>query len=152
MNITNPTSATVIPKLKGILMHDIEILQGMLRNRSEESGVFQLIDSLIYAKQSILNLFPPSDGASEIPTPNQKTRIEGYRIKNSTEIKDGFLLTGILLKIETSQLDFVKEASIGEGIPNDIKDIVKKVLEIYLKIVEQLERSKNTQQLGIIVI
>jgi len=152
MNIEKINSATVLPKLKGILQDDIEVLQGMLSTRAKDSETYALIESLVDAKDHILTMLPDSEGVDSVPTTGQHNSIEGYRVKNSTEIKDRVYLIGILLDIERSQKEFIKDVVRGEGLPNKIKDVIKEVYTIYLDITAQLERSKKTQQMGTIVI
>lgn len=152
MNRSNISSATIIPKLHGILKDDLMVLRGMLRSRTKESAIYQLIDSLIYAKRKILALLPNSEGMDEVPTTLQKIDLEGYRVKNSTEVKDRNLLVGLLLDIETTQLGFVKDAVASEKIPSEMHSRIKEINKIYLKIVAQLSRSRKTNQLGVLVV
>jgi|GEM_PF-1604015 len=153
MNIHHKAStATVIPKLKGTLIDDMEVLQDMLKTRAKGSDSYILIDSLRDAKAHLLNLLPSIGGASEIPTTNQKNNIEGYRLRNSSEVQGRVLLIGLLLEIETKQLAFIKKAYDGIGLPQEIKSTTEDILRIYLTIVDQLGRAKKTQQMGTIVI
>jgi len=152
MNKSNTSSATIIPKLQGILKDDLVVLRGMLNSRTEKSAMYGLIDSLIYAKRKILDLLPNSEGMDEVPTTLQKIDLKGYRVKNSTEIKDNNLLVGVLLEIEATQLRFVEEAVESDDIPSELQSVLKDINNIYLKIVEQLSRSKKTNQLGTLIV
>lgn len=150
MKKSNISSAVVFPKLRNILTQDIEVLKSINRNREERSDEYSLLDSLIDAKQKILSLFPNDpDGISSGAAPPQRLHIVGYENKPSENITN---LVSMLHEIEKQQMQFVQDNVSDEGMPSELSDKLRKILDIYQTITEQLGRAQKTNQYNAIVL
>lgn len=151
--MNNINTATAIPKIQAILEEDINTLRTMLRNKPTETDIYKLVDSLIDAKKYIIDKLPKAHldmGAS--PNPPQANQPSTHGKVHNTQIKDSNKLPKIFLGIEIEQADFVKKALLQPGVPSGIKKLLSDVLDIYHRIIDQLERANKTHQLNPLVI
>lgn len=144
------SSAAVFPKLRMILKADIKVLEQIKISKKDDSDISDLIDSLICAKNKILDHFPSKvDFKTYAKTNSNEFRIVKYR----KEMKENERrLISALKNIEQEQLNFVKNAISEDGMPKDMKHSLKDILKIYESINDQLNRSHKTNQLNSIVV
>ena len=152
MRIENITSASIFPRLSLILKEDIQILNRAIEGKKDDQGITDLLDSLQYAKTKILSLISLDDigefGGS--PSAPKKHHLAGYSSSDLDNIDNQVELIDLLLNVETSELEMVKSADVGKGMPDDLHQKLHQILEFYQSITDQLGRTKSTQQLGII--
>lgn len=147
------TTATVIPKLKGLLIADINMLDNMLLNKDSNSELSKFITSLKNAKLHIFSMLPNDEhNDNEIPTTNQKSHMESVAALNAANYDNQVKIAKLLLKIEESQMNFVKHSVSANGLPKEIKTLMLKILDKYLAITEQLNRSTKTNTLQTIIL
>ena len=150
MNRPEITSASVFPKLSLILNEDIEVLDRMMGNMNNGSDLYKLLDSLKYAKGKILEkIISDHKRIGNSPTPAQKIPLVGH--DSSTKL-EGSSVVSAFAKVELTQMEFVRNAVVEEGLPEQLLEKLKEILSIYENITEQLERSSKTRQLNSIVI
>lgn len=152
MRIENISSTSIFPRLALILEEDIQLLMKDKMDKQGNKEIFDLLDSLEYAKKKIMLMIPIKDyenynGASSVP---KKQHFTGYTSASLSEADNQVKLLDLLLKVERVQLEMVRSANVEKGIPNDLQEKLKEISSAYQNIVEQLGRSKSSQQLGTI--
>jgi hypothetical protein len=150
MNRAEISSATVFPKLRLVLEEDIEFLKQMQKNREKNSAIYKLAGSLISAKRKILDKFPENqEGIGGAATTATILHMTGQGHKES---KGDFALLSALNAVEKEQMEFVKHATVSEGMPKDLLKKLKEILTIYETITDQLNRSSKTGQINSVVV
>lgn len=151
MNNRNITTSAILPKLKGVLNEDISTLKVLLSKNTFESDMYDLVDSIIFAKEKLLDQIPKVDGMDQIPTTNQLLGIKSYSSIDTSDTENQNGMLSKFLELETDQLSAIKNC-VGEGIPDELQEVMNKVSSMYIEIVDQLERTNKTHQIGTIVL
>jgi hypothetical protein len=150
MNRSNITSATVFPKLRLILQEDIRVLEQLKSKRKKDSDMYELTDSLITAKSKILEKFPSKgQGFGNSVTTASKLYIVGHGSKRD---KGDSSMISALSSIEKDQMEFVKNAVVEEGMPDEMVSDLKEILDIYESITDQLNRARKTNQINTVIV
>ena len=151
MKPQNIATATLVPRLRGMLLSDIEALDTMIEGRSE-SKLINFLASLKRAKNHILKLLPDATTSPSGATTPTKNHLSVLKDSDATIDKDQVSLINVFHKLETEQMELVNSATDGKGLPDDLKEELKKVSQVYMSIVDQLGRAKSTQQINEIVV
>lgn len=150
MNRADITSATVFPKLRLILEEDIKFLKELMKVKKVDSDIYELLDSLVYAKQKILDKFPANEkGIGKSATTATNLQMVGHK---SDEDKKDLSIVSALASVENEQMDFVKHATVNEGMPPELLVKLEEILGIYQTISDQLNRSYKTRQINRVVV
>lgn len=153
MNKPHLTSATVLPKLRGILLEDIEALPTLLPKSSKGSELSALLESLMSAKQMMVAIIPSYEhGLDGVPTPNSSTRVTSYKGLTPMEEKDQVKMISLLCKVEEGQFSFIQNAIGAEGMPKALQSKLIEIMEMSSSIVDQLRRMNSTANISTIVI
>jgi len=143
------TSINQITLLNELLKSDIQSLSEMNVSKFSK-GLSDMIRSLIEIKKTVINLLPGKkmDAVHTVTTPAnlELASYSGTPLKNN-EIH----IVKICLKVETDQMIFVKNNINCNGIPNSVKDSLKKILSIYQSTTDRLQRMISTSQIMEIV-
>ena len=154
MNLPNIATASVFPRLHGILSNDIMHLTNIISKIEHDDNLVEFLKSLVSAKKHLLIELPGDltdiyQGSPNVP---QKDHLTGYELTDLDSTTDSVKLLSMLLSTEESQLDLVKNASDTKGLPADLETKLVELSRTYTSIVDQIGRSKKTQQLGTIII
>ncbi|MFT4536150.1 MAG: hypothetical protein ACJA1A_001431 [Saprospiraceae bacterium] len=154
MNLPNIATASIFPRLKGILSNDIVHLTSVISKIRNDDKLVDFLESLISAKKHIISELPGEftdiyQGSPNVP---QKEHLTGYELTDLESTEDSVKLLSLLLSTEESQLELVKNASDTKGLPEELETKLVSLSRNYAAIVDQIGRSKKTQQFGTIVL
>ena len=154
MNLPNIATASVFPRLQRIISSDIVHLTSVISKVKNDDKLVDLLESLVSAKKQLLKEMPGDltdiyQGSPNVP---QKEHFSGYELTDLDITEDSVKFLTLLLSEEESQLELVKNATDTKGLPADLEVQLVDIARKYTSIVDQLGRSKKTQQLGVIVL
>lgn len=154
MTEPNIATASVLPRLRGILTADINSMNNLIKNIPVNSELVEFLNSLVAAKEDIKTDIPSGNQDINQGSPNapQKDHLTGIQNIDRKSIENQVMLLKEILKSEESQLKMVKSATDVKGLPSDLQDVLTNISRKYMSIIDQIGRSVKTQQLGTIVI
>lgn len=146
-------SAMAMIKLRNVILEDISFLNNMI---GKNQKLDDLIESLIAAKKEILELIPQNDdGIGEATSPPQRKILRSYdddKVRSINETDFNLKFVSMIEKVESDQMEFVRDALGDKGLPHQVQTMLARALEIYIKITDQLKRSKLTNRVDTIVL
>gem|GEM_PF-4492458 len=141
-------SATALSSIRVTLENDISELSTV---KSTEQETKDFIQSLVEAKQKVLSLIPENDeGLGGVPGKTNAQQL-GLYLNFDTISNQRELMETIQAK-ETNQMEYVRESLSADGMTTGIKNILANILNIYMDITDQINRSVKTNNVSSLVI
>ncbi len=152
MKPKNIATASVLPRLREILLEDIINIEQLSSKVKNDEGLLSMLDSIKSAKENILVDIPGNvvDVNQGSPNSPQKGHLSGYKNTDLSDADSNFKLVKQIYEAESSQAELVMSAMSGKGIPVGLESILTGIYRKYSKISDQLGRMVKTQQLGTI--
>jgi len=131
-----------------MIINNIGSIQNLTELQKTPKDTKEFLKSLKEAKYKILNLLPESsDGMYEsVTTPTRSSR-DLYEDENLVDLDDVRMIK-LVYEEEADQMKFVQESISDKGLPEDIENSLKKILELYQNITDQIFRAKQTNQIS----
>ena len=150
MRLNTINSYNIFPTLKLILKDEIVELQKLANTQKNGPQFNFFILSLIDAKKKIVNLIPiVNNGVGTVPS----LALMLHQNKSKYIVSDNEVqILNAVLESEKAQRRLIRNASISFNMPSKLKQRLKKILSVYENIIDQLNRSKSTQQMSAIVV
>ncbi len=145
----NISTGSIIPSIRLMLNADMKTLNKMVSGRNPDSKMAIFINSLLKAKEQIINTLPGDvDGTTgSAHPPQQNTNLRYSALDQEDEIEQSKLLR-IIKNIESNQATYVRNSYSQAGLPQEVESILTKVIKMYGSIEDQLNRSKMTNDIS----
>ncbi len=142
---SNITTINQIATFKLLILDDITSCDE-IQNSNLSKELKSLFLSIKDGKEKILNLLP--DGSyTTVKTISTPSKFIPTSYLNESIPSNEIPLVKTCIKIETEQMEFVKNMKINHGLPQVLKTYLEQILGVYQNTIQQLSRMIKTSQI-----
>jgi hypothetical protein len=147
------SDASIISKFKLLVESDLSEIIDVLKSSLLDQNQRDFLKSLEDVKTCMKDLLPDvKGGSSNIPTTEAEFQNHRYSYKNFEEAITGNDLTELVRSTEQNQYRVLKDSLMSNGMPSALEDKLQEIINIYVKVLHQLDRDKMTSQFTPIVL